>query len=100
MHRSQCCLWLQQEVIVPSETATWLAYIGAFVGLMGGAVALFNARKSVQWKRAELASSYLKDLKVNQELVFACRALDWKGGLLVVPEQLRPLLPPNAKTIP
>jgi hypothetical protein len=84
---------------MPSEAATAIAYIGAFAGLVAGGVALFNAHKAVRWKRAELASAYLKDLQSNQELVFACRALDWNGGYLVVPEQLRPLLPEEAKSI-
>jgi tetratricopeptide (TPR) repeat protein len=46
----------------------------------------------VLWKRAEFASSQLKDLNTNEELVFACRSLDWWGGLLVIPEKLRPLV--------
>jgi len=84
---------------MPSEAATVIAYFGAFVGLIGGGVALFNARKAVQWKRAELANGYLKELGSNQELVFACRAMDWNGGLLVVPDNLLPLVDGGAKTI-
>jgi hypothetical protein len=76
---------------MPSNTATVIAYVGAFVGLVGGGVALFNSWKAVAWKRAELANSYLKDLKGNPELVFACRCLDWHGGRLVVPDSLLPL---------
>jgi hypothetical protein len=75
-----------------SDTATIIAYLGAIVGLVGGGVALFNARKAVLWKRAELASNYLRELRSDEELVFACRALDWNGGRLVVPENLRPLI--------
>jgi hypothetical protein len=84
---------------MPTETATAIAYVGAFVGLIGGGVALFNARKAVAWKKAELASSYMKELTTNQELVFACRAMDWNGGVLVVPETLQALLQDGAKTI-
>ena len=84
---------------MPTETATAIAYVGAFVGLVGGGVALFNSWKAVRWKRAELANNYLKDLNTNEELVFACRALDWKGGRLVVPANLRPLLSDKADSI-
>lgn len=35
----------------------------------------------------------------NQDLVFACRVLDWNGGKLVVPDQLRPLLESTQKII-
>ena len=76
---------------MPTETATAIAYVGAFVGLVGGGVALFNSWKAVRWKRAELANNYLKDLNTNEELGVACRALDWNGGRLVVPANLRPL---------
>jgi hypothetical protein len=78
---------------MPSETATAIAYVGAFVGLIGGGVALFNSWKAVRWKRAELANNYLKDFDNNPELVFAGRCLDWNGGKLVLPENLRPYMP-------
>src|SRR6267143_5370790 len=84
---------------MPSETATAIAYVGAFVGLIGGGVALFNSWKAVCWKRAELANSYLKDFNNNAELVFAGRCLDWNGGKLVLPESLRPYMPDGAHFI-
>ncbi len=82
-----------------SGLAIILAYIGAFAGVLGGSVALYNARKAVHWKTAELASKYLKELRTNEELIFACRALEWNGGRLVVPDRLCPLLPDNSKVI-
>ena len=39
---------------MPTDAATAIAYTGAFVGLVGGGVALFNARKAVCWKRPNL----------------------------------------------
>jgi hypothetical protein len=84
---------------MPSGTATAIAYVGAFVGLIGGGVALFNSWKAVSWKRAELANSYLKDFNNNPELVFAGRCLDWNGGQLVLSESLRPYMPDNAQLI-
>lgn len=84
---------------MPSDTATAIAYVGAFVGLIGGGVALFNSWKAVCWKRAELANSYLKDFNNNTELVFASRCLDWNGGKLILPESLRPYTPDNAGVI-
>ena len=84
---------------MPSEAATAIAYVAAFVGLMGGGVALFNSWKAVQWKRAELANSYLKDFNNNTELVIAGRCLDWNGGKLVLPETLRPYMPDGSHFI-
>ena len=84
---------------MPSDAATAIAYVGAFVGLVGGGVALFNSWKAVRWKRAELANSYLRDFDSNSELVFAGRCLDWNGGRLVLPDNLRAYMPDNAKVI-
>lgn len=74
------------------NTAEAIAAVGVFIASIGGFVALYNARKAVQWKRAELASSFLEALASNPNLVFAIRSLEWNGGRLVVPESLRPLL--------
>jgi hypothetical protein len=79
-----------------NDTATAIAYVGAFVGLVGGGVALFNSWKEATWKRAEFANGYLKDFNDNAEFVFARRCLDWNGGKLVVPEPLRPYLSDGA----
>jgi hypothetical protein len=84
---------------MPGDVATAIAYVGAFVGLVGGGVALFNSRMAVAWKRAELANTYLKDLNSSPELTFACRCLDWSGGKLIVPESLRPFLADGEKSI-
>ncbi|MEA2953197.1 MAG: hypothetical protein QOJ96_2717 [Alphaproteobacteria bacterium] len=84
---------------MPTDTATAVAYIGAFVGLVGGGIALFNSWKAVGWKRAELANSYMKDFNNSAELVFAGRCLDWMGGRLVLPESLRPYMPNNAPIV-
>src|SRR6266540_2841885 len=78
---------------MPTDTASAIAYAGAFAGLVGGAVALYNSRKAVCWKRAELANNYLKDFNNNPELVFAGRCLDWNAGKLVLPDTLRPFMP-------
>jgi hypothetical protein len=84
---------------MPVPPATAIAYVGAFVGLLGGGVALFNSWKAVCWKRAELANSYLKDFNASPELVFAGRCLDWNGGKLILPESLRPYMCDDSKVI-
>ena len=84
---------------MPTDAATAIAYVGAFVGLVGGGVSLFNTRKGVLWKRAELANTYMKDFNNNAELVFAGRCLDWMGGKLILPESLRPYMPDGASVI-
>ena len=74
-----------------SEISSIILFTGALVGLGGFGVSLFMAWKGVRWKRAELASTYFRELGSNPELVFACRALEWRRGLLVVPLTLAPL---------
>src|SRR5438132_10158021 len=81
------------------DASTTIAGIGVFGGLVAGGVALFNSRKAVCWKRAELANSYMKDFNNSPELVFAGRCLDWNGGRLILPESLRPFMPDDAQTI-
>jgi hypothetical protein len=78
---------------VAIDATTVIAAVGVLGGLTGGGVALFNSRKAVRWKRAELASNFLKDFNSTPELVFAARCLDWYGGKLVLPENLRPYMP-------
>src|SRR5260370_25353414 len=84
---------------MPSDAATSIAYVGAFVGRVGGGVELFNSWKAVRWKRAELANSYLRDFDSNPELAFAGRCLDWQLVNLVLPENLRAYMPDNAQII-
>jgi hypothetical protein len=84
---------------MPTDAGTAIAAVGVVGGLVAGAVALFNSRKSVCWKRADLANNYLKDFNNTPELVFAGRCLDWNGGKLILPESLRPYNPDNAQII-
>ncbi len=84
---------------MPVDASTTIAGVGVFGGLLAGGVALFNSRKAVCWKRAELANSYMKDFNSSEELVFAGRCLDWNGGKLILPESLRPYTPDNASII-
>jgi len=81
------------------DTAIAISVASVCIAAIGGGVSLYNARKTVQWKRAEFANAQLKELVTNDELSFACRCLDWYGGVLVVPEKLQPLLGENKKTI-
>lgn len=83
---------------MPTDAATAIAYVGVFVGLVGGGVALFNSYIAVRWKQAELANSYMKDFNGNEELVFAGRCLDWQAGRLALPEHLRAYMP-NGESI-
>ncbi|MFS2154806.1 hypothetical protein [Rhizobium sp. Rhizsp42] len=81
------------------EPAIVVSSIGVLVASIGGGLALYNARKATLWKRAELANGQVRELYANEELLFACRCLDWNAGRLVVPRSLRPLLADGTETI-
>lgn len=81
------------------EPAVVVSSIGVLVASLGGGLALYNARKAALWKRAELANFQVRELYANEELLFACRCLDWNAGRLVVPQSLRPLLADGMQTI-
>jgi hypothetical protein len=81
------------------EVGTAIAVVGPLMAIFGGGVALFNAWKTVAWKRAELANAYMKEFTNNEELVFASRCLDWNAGRLVVPEKLCAYLPSDVRII-
>jgi hypothetical protein len=66
----------------PAWPQAFIAAIVAFGGICGGVIAVTNYRKAVQWKRAEFTNSQLRELNANEEIVLACRSLDWMGGTL------------------
>lgn len=49
-------------------------------------------RRAKGWKSSDLAAGLVKQLESDKELAFACRALDWGVGPLLVPEYYRPLI--------
>jgi hypothetical protein len=87
------------HALMPKDAATAIAIVGLLATIVGATVALFNSWKSVCWKRAELANTYIKDFNSNEEMVFAGRCLDWEGGRLMLPEKLRDYLPDRAAII-
>jgi hypothetical protein len=87
------------DVLTPKDVPTAITIVGGFATVVTACVSLYNSRKAVAWKRAELANSYIKDFNSNDEMVFAGRCLDWQGGRLVLPEKLRPYMPDNAALI-
>lgn len=98
MEQCQQSFWIV-ETPMPAEAATAIAFAGVIIALVGGGVSLFNSWKSVRWKRAEFANNFMKDFSANPELVFAGRCLDWNGGKLLLPENLRAYMPNNAAFI-
>jgi hypothetical protein len=62
------------------------------VAAIAGIRALIEYVRVGRWKRAELASMQVAALVENDELAFACQALDWGVGPIIVPKRFRSLL--------
>jgi hypothetical protein len=73
---------LLTEVLVWVEGAARLAVPA--IALLGAVYTLLQYQRVKRWRAGDLA--------VTEELAFACRALDWGTGPLIVPERYRPLL--------
>ncbi len=81
------------------RSAPVLAVVTAVTAVTTAIIGITTLRRSLLWKRSELASNFLKELGQYQELSFACRCLDWNAGTFVVPDSMCPLLPGDARTI-
>jgi hypothetical protein len=63
----------------------------AIVAAVAALAGLAQYRKAEAWKRAQFTAGFLKQLSTDEELIFACKAIDWGLGPLIIPEKYRPL---------
>lgn len=49
-------------------------------------------QRTQEWRRGDLAAALMEKLESDEELAFACQALDWGTGPIIVPERYRPLM--------
>ena len=68
-----------------SGLAIILAYIGAFAVFWAVPWRYIMRAKPFIGKQLSLRAQYLKELRTNEELIFACRELEWNGGRLSCP---------------
>jgi hypothetical protein len=74
----------------------WFAKLTPIVTLV---IALFAAAYTAvqyerlrKWRAKDLAAGLVDQLVTDDELAFACQALDWGSGPMIVPTRYRPLL--------
>jgi hypothetical protein len=82
-----------------AELPQWIEIVNKLATpAIAGVSALYiylQYRRSVWLKKKDLGANVLSRLENDEELAFACRALDWGIGPLIVPVQYRPLLCPR-----
>lgn len=65
----------------------WLEISTLSVAAIGGSRAIAEYVRAGRWKAAEFAAAQIAALSENTELSFACHALDWGVGPLIVPDR-------------
>lgn len=82
-----------------TENADTISKLGPVVAAVSAVVAAFVAlyvyrqyRRAQDWRKGDLAAALMERLESDDELAFACQALDWGTGPIMVPERFRPLM--------
>lgn len=70
----------------------WLSTFTLVVAVIGGIYTAFQYQRNKRNRAIDLAIALTGQLETVQELAFACQALDWGGGPLIVPDRYRCLL--------
>ncbi len=73
-------------------TKTIIDWVTLAVVTLGGGRAIMEYVRIGRWKKAELAATQLAALIEDDVLAFACHALDWGIGPIMVPVRYRVLL--------
>ena len=82
-----------------TENADTISKLGPVVAAVSAVVAAFVAlyvyrqyRRAQDWRKGDLAAALMQKLESDEELAFACQALDWGTGPIMVPERYRPMM--------
>jgi Zn-dependent protease with chaperone function len=82
--------WLVQNGDTISKLGPLVAAVSALIAAFGAAYVYFQYRRAQEWRKGDLAASLMERLVSDPELAFACQALDWGTGPIMVPERYRP----------
>jgi hypothetical protein len=84
--------WLYQHSGTISNLGPLVAAISAVIAAFGAFYVYRQFRRAQEWRKGDLAAALMERLESDQELAFACQALDWGIGPIIVPERYRPLM--------
>jgi len=66
--------------------------VSAVIAAIGAVYVYRQYRRAQEWRKGDLAAALMERLESDEELAFACQALDWGTGPIMVPERYRPLM--------
>ena len=69
-----------------------VAAVSAVIAAIGAVYVYRQYRRAQEWRKGDLAAALMERLESDEELAFACQALDWGTGPIMVPERYRPLM--------
>jgi hypothetical protein len=84
--------WLVQHADTISKLGPLVAAVSAAIAAFGACYVYLQYTRTQAWRRGDLAATLMAKLEGDDELAFACQALDWGTGPIIVPERYRPLM--------
>lgn len=64
----------------------------ATIAALGAGYTALQYWRTKRWRAGDLSAAVILQLETDDEMAFACRAIDWGVGLMMVPERYRPLM--------
>jgi hypothetical protein len=87
---------LYDQISGSPETLFWLNAVARAavpsIALVGAVYTAWQYRRAQRWRAGDLAAQVVGRLSTDDKLLFACQALDWGTGPLIVPARYRPLM--------
>jgi hypothetical protein len=84
--------WLSQNADTIDKLGPLVASVSAFIAAFGALYVYRQYRRAQDWRKGDLAAELMERLESDEELAFACQALDWGTGPIMVPKRYRPLM--------
>jgi hypothetical protein len=84
--------WLSDNAGTIDKLGSLGSALSALIAAFGALYVYREYRRAQYWRKGDLAAALMQKLESNDELAFACQALDWGGGPIMVPERYRPLM--------
>ncbi|HKQ79146.1 MAG TPA: hypothetical protein VJ810_35955 [Blastocatellia bacterium] len=84
--------WLSEQADTISKLGPLVAAVSAIIAAFGALYVYRQYRRAQEWRKGDLAAALMERLESDEELAFACQALDWGTGPMMVPERYRPLM--------
>jgi len=84
--------WFSAHADTISKLGPLVAAVSAVIAAFGALYVYRQYRRAQEWRKGDLAAALMERLESDEELAFACQALDWGTGPILVPERYRPLM--------